>query len=290
MSFGRRVPVAPPAYAPLPFGLWTAAQTPEDPDPHWQNGFTFQADVCQASGVTTDPCPSVDPAGLAKTPTSPGLPNRCTDPITVYSWIDCGPIGTWGDNGEMFEARARAALDRGEARAIESEFESGAGGIAPHLADATASTDSSDGFICQLETAATVVATGVGIARAIGELEGALAECYGGVGTIHMPYKMIAIGADKMQWEKRGPRLFTYSGTPVAAGAGYRGLSPLGAAPAAGTAWLYATGALIARRSAVRITSPHESLDKSKNDMVVIAERTYALGWDCCHFAALVTL
>jgi hypothetical protein len=33
-----------------------------------------------------------------------------------------------------------------------------------------------------------------------------------------------------------------------------------------------------------------EALDRARNDVVLVAERTYVIGWDCCHFAVPVRL
>lgn len=285
MSTGPRLPVQGPARTPLPFGLYATTQTVDDPDPHWGNGTTFQPDACDESATTQDPCPA--PAPDPKEPTTDGLPSRCADAITVYSWIECGPIGLWGDDGEEFRERSMAALLNGEARAIEREFWTGDGGLMPHLAE---DTETDDGA-CVLQTAATELVTGgVAISRAIGEVEHFIAECCGNVGVIHIPWKLIAVGFDKYQFVVRAGKLYTQAGTPVVASGAYPGTSPAGAAPAANTAWIYGTGPVMVRRGAAKITDPKGSLDKATNSMVMIAERTYSITWDGCHVAALVAL
>lgn len=286
MAAGPRLLVPPPARTPTPFGLWATVQNPAEPDVHWANGVGIQPDACDESDVTTDPCPT-PPA--SKAATTDGLESKCSEPFTVYSWVDCGPIGLWGNDGDEFERRATAALIGGEARAVEREFWTGAAGTNPHLA---ATADSTDGE-CVLQTSADILVTGagIGLARAVGELEDAIAECYGGVGVLHVPFKVIAPGFDLMQFVVRAGKLYTQAGTPVVASGAYPGTSPAGAAPAAGTAWLYATGAIVGYRGDVKITRPHESLNRSTNSEVVIAERTYTLVWECeCHFAQLATL
>jgi hypothetical protein len=52
---------------------------------------------------------------------------------------------------------------------------------------------------------------------------------------------------------------------------------------------MYATGEVFY----VREPTPHsfrpvESFDRNVNTLGMIAERTYAFGWDCCLFAVLV--
>jgi hypothetical protein len=79
----------------------------------------------------------------------------------------------------------------------------------------------------------------------------------------------------------------TKNGNKVAIGGGYPGSGPDGAPRAANTTWLYATGNVFGYRSNVRVRAPQgaESIDRSNNTIKMIAERTYVLGWDCCHFA-----
>jgi hypothetical protein len=76
----------------------------------------------------------------------------------------------------------------------------------------------------------------------------------------------------------------------VAAGAGYPGTSPAGAAPATGESWIYATGAVTMRRGDIKTFTLSESINRGNNTIEMIAERTYVLGWDCCHFAILVDI
>jgi hypothetical protein len=55
---------------------------------------------------------------------------------------------------------------------------------------------------------------------------------------------------------------------------------------------MYATGAVTVRRSGIVLPSPQQVqvIDRNKNDVVQVAYRTYVIGWECCHFAALVRL
>jgi hypothetical protein len=43
-------------------------------------------------------------------------------------------------------------------------------------------------------------------------------------------------------------------------------------------------------RGNVKIHSVAQSLDRSNNNLEMIAERTYVLGFDCCHVTAHVEL
>ena len=86
-----------------------------------------------------------------------------------------------------------------------------------------------------------------------------------------------------------GP-LRTLAGNLVVPGVGYTGSSPAGAAPAAGTSWIYATGAVFGFRSAVSVREFPGTFDRAENTVRMIASRRYLFGFECCHYAALVIL
>jgi hypothetical protein len=256
-------------------------------DPHWQAGVEYQPDVCDPAGVTTDGCPLG--TIITKAPNVTGMQARGSDPFTVYADIQCSPVGSIDE----YQARTDAALTNGEARAVESVFWTGTAGaetIRPHLAEDTAVFDSR-GILMQ--TAATVVTTGADIVEAMGLLEGELAECYGGVGVIHVPFTALAHLAANTLVVREGDQLrTTLGGTLVAAYSSNNRQGPTGADPAAGQAWLYGTGAITVRRGQIVHTSAlAEALDRSENTMVYIAERTYVISVDCdCHLAAQASL
>jgi hypothetical protein len=37
-------------------------------------------------------------------------------------------------------------------------------------------------------------------------------------------------------------------------------------------------------------SNPADWIGRARNDQVLVAERTYVIGWDCCHFAVPVQL
>ena len=73
-------------------------------------------------------------------------------------------------------------------------------------------------------------------------------------------------------------------------GGGYTGSGPDGAAAAAGTSWIYATGPGFGYRSNVYVSPVRESLDRSTNTLHMLAERTYVVGFTCCLLAAHIAL
>jgi hypothetical protein len=172
-------------------------------------------------------------------------------------------------------------LTLGEGRAIEREFWTGANGINPHLADV-------------LDT--TILAGGLPVSPVAGlaALEGALGECFGGIGLIHAPRGAIPALQASTLIERSGQRIQTTPlSTGVVAGGGYPGSAPDGTAAAAGQSWLFATGPVTLRRTPIEFVgaSAADWTKRDTNDAILIAERTYVVTLeDCCKFAVLVDL
>jgi hypothetical protein len=262
-------------------------------DRHWKNGVIHQPDACEPALSTLNPCPAV--TGLGKSPSATGIGTNGASPFTIYAWIDCGPVAQAPAEADR---RVRAALDRGAPRAVELVFwtgsvsTTGAPEISPHLAADSEVLDVGDRATVQL--AASPVTTGsttVDVVEAIGLLEEGLGDCYGGVGVIHVPRTALAHLAAEGLIERDGSQLKTIGGNLIAAGAGYPGTGPSGADPAVGHEWFYATGAVDMYEGNIVMTSSYaEAVDRANNSLVLIAERTYVLTWDCCLFAANVRL
>lgn len=288
---GARQLVDAPGFTPLPYGLWEAAQKPAAPGTHWQQGVTWQ-DRCPTGGTTYDECIAVTGTGSPPAPAelSANVEQtlRGATPITVYAQFDCATVGL-----SDAERAASDALARVEQQQLERAFWTGASGgqdvAFPHLA-AEAEVLDDQGVV--LQTAASPVVTGgVDVAHGLGLLEQELADCYAGQGVIHVPRSALpTLTAWKLAREDGNGRLMTPGGNLIAVGGGYRGTGPDGAAAAAGTAWIYATGAVFGYRSQVTVHPARQSIDRSTNTYRMIAQRTYVLGWECCHLAAHVTL
>lgn len=286
---GARQIVDPPAFTTLPYGLWDAAQHPTPPA-HWQQGVTW-IERCPTGGTTYDECISVTGTGA---PPAPGAKADNVDqtyrgatPFTVYARFDCSPIGV-----ADAENVARDALARVEQQQVEAAFWTGTAGgqalVFPHLA---ANTEVLDAQGIVLQTVASECVTGTDVVRGLGELEQCLADCYAGQGLIHIPRSALPTFAAWNLVREVDGQLLTPAGNVVVVGGGYTGSSPAGAAPAAGTTWIYATGAVFGYRSdEVFFTRLGESLDRAENTIAMLAERTYLLGFECCHLAALINL
>lgn len=274
-----RMLVPRPTRITSPYGLFSVAQLPTESDGHWQLGVRTEIGTCLPSGVTTDSCAVT---GTGNKVQIDAMSTLGATPFTVYSIPACSTVGF------VDEARKYAtdALINGEQRAVEREFWSGAAGTTPHLA-ANTQIISADGSIEQ-SAATTVVSGGASVdpVEGLGLLEEALGWCYGAEGVIHAPPSVVT------SWEARGlvRRVGSSLRSPgnhlIARGDGYPGTGPDGSMPAT-SRWVYATGAVQLRRGPIEVrgSSSGEVVDRSKNDVVLVAERTYVINWECCHLA-----
>jgi hypothetical protein len=119
-------------------------------------------------------------------------------------------------------------------------------------------------------------------AQALAALEDYIGQTYGSLGVIHGSRGSASTLDTRIV--QSGSRLVTKVGTPVVAGAGYLGLSPALAAPAAGETWLFASPTLFGYRGEVFTNA---ALDRTKNDHYALAERQYVVGFDPCGVGAV---
>lgn len=282
---GARQIVDPPAFTLLPYGLWDAVEQRSPGNPHWQQGVTW-IERCPDGGTTYDECLSVTGTGA---PPEPGAKadnvdqtDRGATPFTIFTEFDCAPVGL-----RDAETVASDALARIEQQQVEAAFWTGTVGgqtvAFPHLA---ADAEVFDSQQIVLQPTATTCVTGVDAAHALGALEDCLADCYAGQGVIHIPRIALPTLSAWGLVQARDGALFTTAGNRVVVGGGYTGTGPDGTSPAAGSTWMYATGALFGYRGDVRMHSPRDSIDRSANTMRMIAERTYVLAYECCLLAA----
>ena len=279
----------PTVFTPLPHGLWDTVQTPSPDSVHWQNGVTW-IERCPTGDTTYDECLSVTGTGSAPAPPAK-TPNveqelRGATPVTVIAEFQCGPVGL----GEA-QTVAQDALARVEQHQLETAFWTGLAAdrtvVFPHLA---ADAEITDGDVV-LQTTASPVITGADVATALGALEQELADCYKGQGLIHVPRSALpTLTAWKLARLDDDGRLVTPGGNLIVAGGGYPGTGPDGSTPADGTTWMYATGAAFGYRSNVFFTQVRDSLNRATNTLRMQAERTYLIGFECCHLAAHTVL
>ncbi len=285
----RQLVDLPAVFTSLPYGLWDTVQHPAANGPHWQQGITW-IERCPTGDTTYDECTSVTGTGAPPAP-APKTANveqglRGATPFTVYAEFDCSPVGV-----AEAESIASDALARVEQAQVEAAFWTGVAGgqdvVFPHLA---ADTEVVDGEVVLQTVASPVVTGGADVAQALGTLEQELAACYSGQGLIHVPRAALPTLAAWNLAAVVDGRLVTPAGNLIVAGTGYTGSAPDGTAAAAGTAWIYATGAAWGYRSDPYVSRLRDSLDRTSNTIRMLAERTYLLGFECCHLAAHIAL
>lgn len=299
---GPRLVVDGPSFAPLPYGLWDAVQKPPVDSIHWQNGITW-VDRCGNGDTLYDECIAVtgvggSPSGQAAMTSNITQQNRGATSFACYAEFDCSPVGLTGA-----QEVADAALEKVRSYQLEKAFWTGtagktsSGGVAqttvfPHLAANTALNDPANSTIL-LQPAANTSVTGgatTDVADGLGQLQGALASCYHGVGVIHIPTVALPTLVAWDLVEDRDGGLYTVTGNRVVVGSGYPGTSPGGVAPAAGSTWIYATGAIFGYQASVNVGSLVELFDRTENTHHMVAQQVYVLGWECCLFATQIAL
>lgn len=291
LTIGDVIPFTAPQY-----GLLSTATELNIADAHWRLGITWEP-LCPESHGTYDPCITVTSDGVTEAPPPEDKSEstvwqvRGATPFTVYSQIDCSPVGMW----EQLPERNRQALLRSEASTVETIFWTGIADteagtpqetVFPHLAsDDEIFADDQSPILLQ-SPATQVTTTPQEIVIALGMLEDAMRDCYPGVPTIHMPIRLAAIAVDHHLIEPRNGIMRTVStGAKVVIG-DYPGTAPDGTEPPANTTWMYATGEVFYIREPQPHTfRPVESFDRNVNTLSMIAERTYVIGWDCCLLA-----
>lgn len=119
--------------------------------------------------------------------------------------------------------------------------------------------------------------------RALELLETAIAEVEGvGNGIIHVSPAVATAWISQTLLFPKGKVMRTGLGTAVAVGAGYIGAIPDDeGTPAAGNEWAFASGLMQILRGDIEIVARdrRQSMDRTLNDDVFIAERPYLINW-----------
>jgi hypothetical protein len=286
----RRKFVPGPVVTPEQATLLDYIQWVDDSDPHWKNGITYP-EICGGASSTYDLCVSA-PIVTGSNPTksdNSGRNWRGALPFSVYTEIDCSPVGWWDES----EPTVQEALRRSEHTVVEAVIATGnAAGqpvVFPHFSANTQVLDPSDSLIV-LQPAAVSITGTYDVVEALGLLEQSIANCLGAQGMIHVTLPVFDALVNQLVVFQKNGLWYTAKGNMVVPGSGYTGNSPAGAAPAAGTSWMYATGPMIGYRGRPQqVGTRTESLDRSVNTLKVIVERTYVIGWVCCLTAILVS-
>lgn len=270
---------APVVPQPVKFGLFSVSEFVKNGAPHWQQGVMWEPYACGPAASYACPTCAQNDGGTAPVKTyTEGVGETQVAPFTVYGSFACSPIGHWDDA----EKRALQNLLSGEERAVEAQIASGSMHSSMNL---------------QMPEAVDVTptpGTPVTIAQGL-----ALLESYGALNGngefVIMMNRREALLANAngtlVKPNESDAQLRTVLNTPVAALSGFDGRTgPNGVAAGAGRAWLFATGKPYIYRSEPFMTSTREvSLNITNNDLHILAERTYAVGWDCFTAGILVS-
>lgn len=195
-------------------------------------------------------------------------------PFGIYAGISCDRIGF--DNAAQ---RAKARLAAAEERLVERALWQGRAGIRPALnrGDAT-----------------VLASTPVSLTAAVALLEEALGESTVAAGLIHAPRRLAAPAVSAWLAVPEGARHRSPLGATWVFGSGY---SPSSLGPPGdddgGSAWLYATGQAVVRRSTVQVEPGQHPgtpgyFDPASNTAYAVAERTVLVTLDCPLFAVPV--
>ncbi|MEV0822525.1 hypothetical protein [Nonomuraea rubra] len=271
--------VNPPAVEPYAGGLFSVAQFPAEQDRHWRCGVMWEPYACTPARGLGDQCDNPD----AEKEVDDGVPLVEAGAFTVYGGYLCRTVGR--SEADILD-RIRQAVRLGEQRAVEQAFWTGDLGNTPYLASPDAVVLNPGGLPVDAAEALTPQA---GIAA----LESYLRENYGGTGVIHMPAGAVPVMARYNQFCGCDFPLRTWLGTPVAAGGGYViNTGPDGQPAPPGTAWLYATGPVAIRRGEVFINpdTVAQALNRTTNEIEILAEREYVVGFDCLLAAVLINV
>lgn len=204
----------------------------------------YQAVCGHAVGFASDLCedPEVDP----EKPGTGELTDVTAANVIVYSRLECNPVG-----GGIEKAKNSAveAINAGESAALERSLAT--------LLEADAST-------VDLGTAATAK-------EALAVAEQWAIRNYTGRPVLHVPPAVAVLLGDV---DRHGTHLeVKQTGTPVSVG-DYAPVTWTAGDPAT----IYVTGQVVLSRG---VAETYETLTTTENTAMAMAERAYALGWDC---------
>lgn len=249
------------------YGLFNAATVLDDLDARGiASGFQFPAEDCGEVLTYDANCATNPEKEFAE-----GLDYQEAEPYWVYASRQCGTVGT--TPAEM-ESSVRRRLASGEQQTVEAQLWGGGALVTgPQLTTAVGVT--------------TVVPTAPGSGAAIAALEEAFYDAYGYVGTIHINTRAYANLTYGGLTVRNGATLNTPIGSVWSIGSGYGITGPLAVAPDAGNVWAFMTPPVLVRRSEVLVPSVRQTMDRTANQYLALAERVYAHAWACDEVVAV---
>jgi hypothetical protein len=278
MPFFPSNPLQVPAPGNLRYGLFSVARGPlELPDRVRVTGASYDSDGCgQPRGWPADcaPSPTPDPKTI-----DPNIGEQELLPFVVYASLVCGTAGYTRD---YLESKVRRKLLAVEQSAVEQALWSGViNGVTlgnkPTFQDNNAIGTGNDPVV--LTAAATPRA-------AISALEQYATDNYGYEPVIHVETRVVAHLAAAGLIREGGQPYRTHAGTLLSCG-DYPGTSNVGAAAAAGHAWMAITGQVtLWRDPEIFVPDLAQVMARTTNQMNALAERVWAATYDC--FVAMI--
>jgi hypothetical protein len=254
------------------YGLLTAASGPIDlPSPHGRGGGVRYVPV--TCGLA-HPYPIGCYDGLVESPTKTGDDENVlveAAPFMVLASIECGSLGY---TGAEFEAKVRRRLINGEQGAVELALWTGLDPAGNGLDISSLAGTAEDITVIDADTAVEVVSALEDYAYRD--------QGYGYVAYIHAPVLVAAYAAEAGLVIQDGPLMRTPYGSIWIFGGGYPGTGEAGAEAPAGGAYMHVTGQVTYWRSADDHVYPaDQTMNRSTNQRLLVAEREFAVGFDC---------
>lgn len=275
-----RLHVPTPSSARHRYGLFSVSTFIEETNVHFQAGVEWEPFDCgPAAGIGNDCVEDTVATTPDKTYTQ-GVELLQFDPFTVYGNYLCSATGRSLDEAKE---RARQNLILGEERGVELALYDGVTGVSnlsPHLT----SSDTVD----ITPTPGTAVTLEVGVAL----LEDYAYDNSPFVPVLWFPRNTASVAASRQILEPYFSRrvLATELNSWAAATTIDGQTGPAGTAAGAGESWIFVTGRPYMRRSEIFSVppDPRKGFDKGTNDLALLAERTYVVGWQCLQAAVLI--
>lgn len=256
------------------YGLFTAASGPVDlPSPHGQGGGVRYVPVTCGQA---HPYPINCYDGLVEVPEEgkPRDPDNTlveARPFMVVASIECGSVGYTSAEDE---ARVRRRLEAGEQGGAEFAFWTGL------------DRNGNDLDIVSLAGSAEdiTVADELDIIEVVAALEDYAyrAQDYGYAAFLHAPVSVTAHAAESNLIVQDGPLMRTPYGSVWVFGGGYPGSGQGATEPPDGGTFIHVTGQVTVWRAESEHVFPvDQTMDRSTNQRLLVAEREYAIGYDC---------
>lgn len=269
------VVIDPPAPPQRPYGLFDVALGPMPfPNPQAMGGgVQYVPDICEDNYYLVP----LDCPPITGTKTFDAVEGSVSGaPFSVLTSYTCGSLSF---SFAEAERRVRIRMAMREQTAVEQRVWSGTSGALGTITGLFRNAVNLGSAGCPVE--------------AIEILEQTLADNDVPGGMIHARPGMSAHLTNNylIHYQNlNGRALSTVIRTPLVFGRGYDGSGPTGQAADATTEWMYASGrVLVWQDPQIWVPDPGQVLDKSTNQLSLVAERPYAVAVECGVWAIQVT-